>query len=84
MKRTHCVDGFWQQDATFVFNVCNLLFSSIYATDRRRQAVVTLKIYNSRLDHLCATHFFTLLHPSLGFDPYFGNHWARLTNQPLC
>jgi len=36
------------------------------------------------LDRLCATHFLTLLHPSLGFDSYFGNHWARSTNQPLC
>jgi len=26
--------------------------------------------------------FLTLLHPSLGFDPYFGNQWARSTNQP--
>jgi len=28
--------------------------------------------------------FLTLLHPSLGVDPYFGNHWARSTNQPFC
>jgi len=28
--------------------------------------------------------FLTLLHSSLGFDPYFGNHWARSTDQPLC
>jgi len=55
-------------------------FSRIYAADR--QAVVTFKIYNSGLDRLCATHFFTL-HP-LGLDPQFGNHWARSTNQPLC
>jgi len=69
------VNGFWQQVAKFVSNVSNLLFSQVnYVTDRQRQAVVTLKIYNSRLDRLCATHFLTLLHPYLGFDPYFGNH----------
>jgi len=28
--------------------------------------------------------FLTLRHPFLGFDPYFVNHWARSTNQPLC
>jgi len=36
-------------------------------TDRQRQAVVTLKIDNSGLDRLCATHFL-VLHPSWGFD----------------
>jgi len=78
-KNTDCVGVFWQQVSKFVFT----LFSSIYASDRHRQAVVTVKIYNSGLDCLCATHFLTL-HPSLGFDRYFGNHWARSTNQPLC
>jgi len=28
--------------------------------------------------------FFTLLHLTLGFDPYFGKHRAGSTNQPLC
>jgi len=61
------------------------LFSSIYyAASKNRQAVITLKIYNSGLDRLCATHFLTLLHTPLGVDPYFWNHWARSTNQPLC
>jgi len=75
------VDNFWQQVAKFIFIVSNVFFSSIYATDR--QAVVTLKIYNSGLDRLGATHFLTLLR-HLGFDPYFGNHWSRSTYQPLC
>jgi len=48
-----------------------------YAAGRHRQAVVTLKKYIGGLDRLCATTFLTLLHPSLGFYPYFGNHWAR-------
>jgi len=43
-------------------------FLNIYATER--QAVVTLKIYNAGLDRHCATHFLTLLHPSLGFNSY--------------
>jgi len=66
------------------------LFSSAYAsTSRHRQVVVTLKIqliHNSGLDHLCATHISTPLHPSLSFNPYFGNFWARIRsiNQPLC
>jgi len=57
-------------------------FLKYYATDR--QAVATLKIYNSGFVRLCATHILNLLHPSLDFDPYFGSHWARSTNQPLC
>jgi len=57
-------------------------FLKYYATDR--QAVSTLKIYNSGFDRLCATNCLTFLHPSLGFDPYFGNHWTRSTYQPLC
>jgi len=56
----------------------------MYATDRHTQAVVTLEIRNSSLNHLDATHFLTLRHPCLGFDSYFVNHWARLTKQPLC
>jgi len=39
---------------------------------------VTSKIHNSALDHLGATHFFTLRDPSLGRDPYFGNHWPTM------
>jgi len=46
--------------------------------------VVTLKIYIAGLDRLCTTRFLTLLHPSLGYDPYFGNYGARSTYQPLC
>jgi len=34
-------------------------FSSTYAADSHRQAVVTLKIYNSGWDCLGATHFLT-------------------------
>ena len=77
------MDDFWQQVANFVFNVSNVLFLSIYATDSNGEAVVTLKIYNPRLDRLCATNFLTLLHPYVGIDLYFGNHWARSTYQPL-
>ena len=55
-------------------------FWSIYATNRQGQAAVTLKIHNSGLDNLGATHFLTLRHPCLGFYPYFGNHWARSIN----
>jgi len=42
---------------------------------RYRQAGVTLKIYNSDLNRLCGLRdpFFD---SSLGFAPYFGNHWA--------
>ena len=72
----------------------SFLMSTIYSflkcpryVDRHRQAVVTLKIqliHNPGLDHLCATHFLTLLYPSLCFDPHFGNHWAKSTYQPWC
>jgi len=47
----------------------SFLMSTIYSFlkylryDRHRQAVVTLKIYNSGLGRLGATHFLTLLHP---------------------
>ena len=60
---------------------------SDYATDRHRQAAATLKmqlIHNPGFDRLYATHFLTLLHPCLTFDPYFGNHWTRSTNRLLC
>jgi len=53
-------------------------FLNIFATDRQRQAVVTLKIYNPGLDRLGATHFLTLCDPCLGRDPYFGNHWYNV------
>jgi len=56
----------------------------MYATDRHTQAVVTLEIRNSCLDHLGATHFLTLRHPCLGFEQYLVNHWARSTKQTLC
>ena len=46
-------------------------FQYLYSTDRQRQVVVILKIYNSVLDHLGATHFMTLC------GPYFGNHWYK-------
>jgi len=49
----------------------------MYAAGRHTQAVVTLEIRNSGLDHLGATHFLTLCHPCLGFDSYFVNHWAK-------
>jgi len=39
-------------------------FSCTYVTGGHRQAV-----YISGLNRLCATHFLTLLRPSLGFDP---------------
>ena len=39
----------------------NFLRTPLYATDRNRQIVLTLKIYNSCLDRLCATHFMTFL-----------------------
>jgi len=41
----------------------------MYATDRHRLAVVTLKIHNSCLG---ATHMLTHIHLCLGFDPYLG------------
>jgi len=53
----------------------SFLMSAIYSFLkylRYKHAVVTLEIYNSSLDRLSATYFLTLLHPSLGFDPYFG------------
>ena len=54
-------------------------FSNIYATDRHRKAVVTLKISNSDLDWLGATYFLTHRDPCLGCQPYFRNHcWNRL------
>jgi len=40
-------------------------------------------IYPFLKDRLCATHFLTFLYSYLAFDPYFGNQWARSTNQPL-
>jgi len=49
--------------------------AQIKKEERYRQTTVsTLKIYNSGFDRLYATNFLTLLHRSLGFDPYFGNH----------
>ena len=50
----------------------------------QRQAMVTLKIHNSGLDHLGMAHFLTLRHCYFVFDPYFGNYWARSTSRPLC
>jgi len=41
-------------------------------TDKQRQTVVTLTLYNSDWDHLGVTHFLTLRHPCLGRDPCFG------------
>jgi len=43
-------------------------------TDRQKQAVVTLTLYNSGWDRLAVTQFLTLCHPrlSLELDPYFG------------
>jgi len=57
----------------------------MYATDRHRQALVTLKICKQlRFGSPRRNPFSTLRHPCLGFDPYFGNQWVRSTNQPLC
>ena len=39
---------------------------------------------HSGLDRLGATHFLTLRHHCLCFDPYFGNHCARSTSPSLC
>jgi len=38
------------------FSLSSPLFSSTYTTDRQRQAVVTVKIYNPHLDPLGVTH----------------------------
>jgi len=72
------MDDFRQQVAKFVSNVSNLLFSQVaYLRNRQTQASSgNVEKYIAGLDRLCATTFLTLLHPSLGFDPYFGNHWA--------
>jgi len=48
------------------------LFSSTYTLQRGTDKQVTLKIHNSVLDRLGATHFLTLR------DPYFGNHCPTL------
>jgi len=45
--------------------------------------MVTLKIHTSGLDRLGMAHFLTLRHCYVGFDPYFGSHWARSTSWPL-
>jgi len=54
------------------------LFSSAYTLQGGTGKQVMLKIHNSVLDGLGATHFFTLRDPFLGGDPYFGNHWNRV------
>jgi len=74
---------FWQQVAKFVFNVSNLLFQvSTLQTDADKQWLRG-KATTPVGSPLC-NPFLVLLLPSLGFDPYFGKHWARSINQPLC
>jgi len=41
---------------------------------RQRQAVETVKIYNTGLDHLGITHILTLCDTCLGSDSHIGNH----------
>jgi len=71
---------FWQQVSQFVFNVSNLLFPQV-STIQTQTSSGNVESLQLQLDRLCATHFLTLLHPSLGFDPYFGKVWARSTDQ---
>jgi len=68
------VDDFWQQVAKFVFNVSNLLFSQVSTlqTDTDKQwwswkPTTPVWITSAR-------PIFGPYPPSLGFDPYFGNH----------
>jgi len=83
-KNDCCMDAVGQKATKFVCNFSNLLLST-YATNRQRQAMVTLKIYNPDLDRLGATHFSTLRRCCFGFALYFGNHRLGSTNQPsLC
>jgi len=67
------MDDFLHKLQSSFLMLASYSFSSTYAAGGHRQAVVTLKKYIADLDRLWATKFSTLLHPSLGFDPYFGN-----------
>jgi len=66
----------------------SFLMSTIYSFRKnlryRQTSSGNVENLQLRLDSLCMTHFLTLLHHTVGFDPYFDNHWTRSTNQPLC
>ena len=66
--------------SSFVMLAIYLLLKCLYRRTQRSKS----KILSSSSACCFATYFLTLLHLCLGFDPYFGNHWARSTNQPLC
>jgi len=55
----------------------------MYATDRHREAVVTLKIHDS-FGSPRRGAFVDISPPLFAFRPIFWNHWATSTNQPLC
>ena len=61
----------WHDGSKLLSSLSIYFFSSAYAADRHRQAVVTLNVYNSGLDRLGVTHFLSFR------DPYFGNHCHR-------
>jgi len=75
-KKYRLYGWFLQTVAKFVFCASNLLFSQV-STDRHRETVGTLEIYNPGLNRRGATHFLPLRDSCLGRDPSFGNHWIR-------
>jgi len=68
------MDNFWQFKLLSSFLMAVICSSLTCDTDRQKQAVVTLTLYNSGWDRLAVTQFLTLCHPrlSLELDPYFG------------
>jgi len=71
----------------FVFNVSNLLFSqvSMLQTDTKKQTSSgNVQHLQFRFGSPLRDPFFDPSPSLLGFDPYFGNHRARSTYQPLC
>ena len=59
-----------------------LLLKCLYRwTQRSRSNVENTQL---QLGLLLRDLFFDPSPPLFGFRPYFGNHWARSTNQPLC
>ena len=75
---------FLQQVAKSVFNVSNLFLLKYLPYKQTLASSGDVENLQLRFGSPLRDPFLTLLHPSLGFDPYFGNQWARSTNQPWC
>jgi len=71
-KHNDFMDDFPQFKLLSLFLTAGLSSFLTCDTDRQRQAVVTLTLYNSGWDRLGVTYFLTLCHLCLGLDPYLG------------